>query len=35
MVVLSKNIFEIDPEEIRGTKVESTILGGRVVYRVC
>ena len=32
MVVLSKDIFKINPEEIPGLKVEATILGGRVVY---
>ena len=31
MVVLSKDIFEINPEEILDTKVESTILGGKLV----
>ncbi len=35
MVVLSEDIFKIDPEEIPDTKVEATILGGRVVYGVC
>jgi predicted amidohydrolase YtcJ len=31
MVVLSKNIFEVNPEEILNTRVESTILGGKIV----
>lgn len=31
MVVLSKDIFEKNPEEILDTKVESTILGGKLV----
>lgn len=35
MVVLSKDIFEVNPEEIPSLKVKSTILGGRVVYGVC
>jgi predicted amidohydrolase YtcJ len=30
MVVLSKDIFEIDPEEILDTKVEYTIVGGKI-----
>ena len=33
MVILSKDIFEINPEEILDTKVESTILGGKIVYK--
>lgn len=32
LVVLSHDIFEIDPIEILETRVETTILGGRVVY---
>jgi predicted amidohydrolase YtcJ len=32
MVVLSKDIFEVNPEEILDTKVESTILGGKIVW---
>jgi predicted amidohydrolase YtcJ len=32
MVVLSKDIFAIKPEEILETEVEMTILGGKVVY---
>jgi predicted amidohydrolase YtcJ len=33
MVALSKDIFELNPEEILHTKVESTILGGEIVWR--
>lgn len=32
MVVLSNDIFHIKPEAIRNVKVETTIVGGRVVY---
>jgi hypothetical protein len=32
IVVLSQDIFRIDPEEIRKTKVEYTIVGGRLVH---
>ena len=32
LVILSRNIFEIDPAEIDQTKVTMTVLGGRVVY---
>lgn len=32
MVVLSNDIFSIQPEEIPATEVEMTILGGKVVY---
>jgi predicted amidohydrolase YtcJ len=31
MVILSKDIFEVNPEEILDTKVESTILGGKIL----
>jgi predicted amidohydrolase YtcJ len=31
-VVLSRNIFEIPPDEILRTKVEYTIVGGKIVY---
>jgi len=34
MVVLSKDIFEKNPEEIQDTKIESTILGGKIVWGV-
>lgn len=33
MVVLSKDLFSIDPEEILETKVLYTILGGKVVFK--
>jgi predicted amidohydrolase YtcJ len=32
LVVLSADIFRIPPEQIRDTKVETTIAGGRVVF---
>ena len=32
IVVLDKNIFEIDAEKILDTKVMMTVLGGDVVY---
>lgn len=32
VVVLSRNIFEIDPDEIQNTKVIHTIVGGKVVF---
>jgi len=32
MVILSRDLFAIPPEEIPGVQVEMTILGGRVVY---
>jgi predicted amidohydrolase YtcJ len=31
-VVLSQDIFRINPVEIERTKVRLTIMGGRVVY---
>jgi predicted amidohydrolase YtcJ len=34
MVILSDNIFDFKPEAIRNAKVESTIVGGKVVYEV-
>lgn len=33
MTVLDRDIFTVAHEEIRGTKVEMTIVGGRVVYQ--
>src|SRR2546430_12681531 len=33
MVILSDNIFELKPEAIRNVKADTTILGGKVVYR--
>jgi predicted amidohydrolase YtcJ len=32
MVILSDNIFSLKPEAIRNVKVETTIVGGKVVY---
>ena len=32
MVILSDNIFDLKPEAIQNTKVETTIVGGNVVY---
>jgi predicted amidohydrolase YtcJ len=32
MIVLSQNIFEIDPHQLIDTKVVMTMVGGRVVY---
>ena len=32
IVVLSDNIFDLKPEAIRNVKVETTIVGGKVVY---
>jgi len=32
MVILSGNIFDMKPEAIRGVKVETTIVGGEIVY---
>jgi predicted amidohydrolase YtcJ len=31
-VVLDRNLFEIPPEEIRGVKVDLTVVGGRPIY---
>jgi predicted amidohydrolase YtcJ len=33
LIIVSQNIFEIDPHTIAQTKVEKTIVGGRVVYQ--
>ena len=33
MVILSDNIFGLKPEAVRNVKVDTTILGGKVVYR--
>jgi len=33
MVILSDNIFDMKPEAIRDVKVETTIVGGKIVYR--
>jgi hypothetical protein len=32
IVILSDNIFDVKPEAIRNVKVETTIVGGKVVY---
>ncbi|MGB2768903.1 MAG: amidohydrolase [Candidatus Zixiibacteriota bacterium] len=32
-IVVSQDVFKIEPEEIRVTEVECTILGGRIVYQ--
>ena len=32
LVVLSRNLLEIPPDEILGTEVLYTIVGGRVLY---
>src|SRR5215813_7693993 len=32
MVIVSDNIFELKPEDIRNVKVKATIVGGKVVY---
>ena len=31
-VVIEKDIYEIDPDEIKTTKVDMTVLGGEIVY---
>jgi len=33
MVILSQDIFEIEPEEIPDTKVECTISGGKIIFQ--
>jgi predicted amidohydrolase YtcJ len=33
IIILSQHIFDIDPQKISGTKVTTTIVGGRVVYQ--
>jgi predicted amidohydrolase YtcJ len=33
LIVVSQNVFEIDPHKIAGTKVVTTMVGGRVVYQ--
>jgi predicted amidohydrolase YtcJ len=32
MVIISDNLFELKPEDIRNVKVKATIVGGKVVY---
>lgn len=33
LIIVSQNIFDINPHKIGGTKVVTTILGGRIVYQ--
>ncbi len=33
IIILSQHIFDIDPQKISGTKVTTTMVGGRVVYQ--
>lgn len=33
LVVLTQNIFDIPPEEIRNTRVHMTIVSGKIVFR--
>jgi hypothetical protein len=33
LLIVSQNVFEIDPHKIAETKVLTTIVGGRVVYQ--
>jgi predicted amidohydrolase YtcJ len=33
LVVLSRDIFQCDPDQITDTRVEMTVVGGRIVYR--
>jgi predicted amidohydrolase YtcJ len=33
MVILSGNIFDMKPEAIRNVRVETTFVGGKIVYR--
>jgi predicted amidohydrolase YtcJ len=33
LIIVSQNIFEIDPHKISETKVRTTIVGGKVVYQ--
>ena len=33
LIIVSQNVFEIDPHKIAATKVLTTIVGGRVVYQ--
>jgi len=32
LIVLDRNLLEIDPSQIGATKILRTVLGGRVVY---
>ena len=33
MAVLSKNIFQIPKDELKGTQANMTVVGGRIVYQ--
>lgn len=33
LIILSQNVFDIDPHRIAATKVVTTIVGGRIVYQ--
>ena len=33
LIIVSQNIFDVNPHKIRATKVVTTILGGKVVYQ--
>ena len=33
LIIVSQNVFEIDPHKISETKVRTTIVGGQVVYQ--
>ncbi len=33
LIIVSQNIFDIEPHKIGSTKVVTTIVGGRVVYQ--
>jgi predicted amidohydrolase YtcJ len=33
LIIVSQNVFDIDPRKIGATKVVTTIVGGRVVYQ--
>lgn len=34
LIVLSNNPLEIDPHDIANVKVETTIVGGKIVYQI-
>jgi predicted amidohydrolase YtcJ len=33
LVVLSRNLFEVDPEEIPSVQVRMTLVEGKILYR--
>ena len=33
LIILSQNIFDVEPRKIGATKVVTTIVGGRIVYQ--